>query len=78
MKPQYDGESFSSGIPRSAGFALRGGADPGKILITRQAITGGDEASRHRAAAGRRRTAQGRVVRRSRRRDDDHGRQAVA
>jgi hypothetical protein len=78
MKPQYDGEPFSSEMPRSAGFAMSGGADPGEILISFQAITGGDEASRHQAAAGRRRTARGHLVRRSRRRDDDHSRQAVA
>jgi pimeloyl-ACP methyl ester carboxylesterase len=49
MKFLFDDESFSFETLRTAGFALYGGADLGEVLVTASAITGGDEASWHRA-----------------------------
>jgi hypothetical protein len=49
MKFLFDDESFSFETLRAAGFALYGGADLGEVLVTAAAITGGDEASWHRA-----------------------------
>lgn len=49
MKFLFDDESFSFETLRTAGFALYGGADLGEVLVTAAAITGGDEASWHRA-----------------------------
>jgi hypothetical protein len=50
MKFLFDDESFSCETLRAAGFALYGGADLGQVLVTAGAITGGDEASWHRAS----------------------------
>jgi hypothetical protein len=74
MKPQYHDESFSLGMQQSTGSAICGGADLGQILVSGRASIGRDEAGRHRAGTDCRRT----VAHRSRRRDDDHGCQAVA
>ncbi|HLQ55093.1 MAG TPA: hypothetical protein VK162_12585 [Streptosporangiaceae bacterium] len=49
MKFLFDDETFSFETLRTAGFALYGGADLGEVLVTASAITGGDEASWHRA-----------------------------
>jgi dipeptidyl aminopeptidase/acylaminoacyl peptidase len=49
MRFLFDDESFSFETLRTAGFALYGGADLGEVLVTAAAITGGDEASWHRA-----------------------------
>ena len=49
MRFLFDDESFSFETLRAAGFALYGGADLGEVLVTAAAITGGDEASWHRA-----------------------------
>ncbi len=52
MKFLFDDETFSFETLRTAGFALYGGADLGEVLVTASAITGGDEASWHRAWKG--------------------------
>jgi hypothetical protein len=49
MKFLFDDESFSFETLRAAGFAMYGGSDLGEVLVTADAITGGDEASWHRA-----------------------------
>jgi pimeloyl-ACP methyl ester carboxylesterase len=49
MKFVFDDDSFAFETLRTAGFALYGGADLGEVLVTAAAITGGDEASWHRA-----------------------------
>ena len=49
MQFLFDDESFSFETLRAAGFAAYGGADLGEVLVTAAAITGGDEASWHRA-----------------------------
>jgi hypothetical protein len=49
MKFLFDDETFSFEALRTAGFALYGGADLGEVLVTASAITGGNEASWHRA-----------------------------
>ena len=49
MKFLFDDESFSFETLRTAGFAMYGGSDLGEVLVTANAITGGDEASWHLA-----------------------------
>ena len=49
MQFLFDDESFSFETLRAAGFAAYGGAELGEVLVTAAAITGGDEASWHRA-----------------------------
>lgn len=49
MKLLFDDESFSFETLRAAGFAMYGGSDLGEVLVTADAITGGDEASWHLA-----------------------------
>jgi pimeloyl-ACP methyl ester carboxylesterase len=49
VKFLFDDESFSFEMLRAAGFAAYGGADLGEVLVTAAAITGGEEASWHRA-----------------------------
>jgi pimeloyl-ACP methyl ester carboxylesterase len=49
MKFLFDDESFSFETLRAAGFAMYDGSDLGEVLITADAITGGDEASWHLA-----------------------------
>jgi pimeloyl-ACP methyl ester carboxylesterase len=49
MRFLFDDDAFSFETLRTAGFALYGGADLGEVLVTAAAITGGDDASWHRA-----------------------------
>jgi pimeloyl-ACP methyl ester carboxylesterase len=49
VKFLFDDDSFSFETLRAAGFAMYGGSDLGEVLVTADAITGGDEASWHLA-----------------------------
>ena len=49
MRFLFDDDAFSFETLRTAGFALYGGADLAEVLVTAVAISGGDDASWHRA-----------------------------